>query len=248
MDERQQPTPAGVYKALAGGIDAWPADRRIASQLASDHPVLPVLVRQNRRFLERAVRRVALLEGVSRFLDLGAGPPVIQPDGTHMPMIHEVARDAGVRPKAVYADSDPLTVVHVEAATAGQAGISAITADLADVAAVLADVRVQDLTKAGRPVAAVLGLVLHNWDADAAQSIVASYANRLPSGSAVILSVSHLSDAAVAAKRALLPGCPHHNHDAADVREFFAGMEYWPALASEDDRTAKIIGGVGITP
>ena len=240
----RKPSPARIYADILGGIDSSAADRKIARKLAVDHPVLSVLTRQNRRFLERAVRRLALLDGISRFLDLGAGPPIILRDGTHFPMVHEVAREAGVRPKVVYLDHDPVVTLHTGAAVAGQAGITVIKADLSDVPAVLADEAVRDLAGTGEPVAVILAAVLHYWNAPASRAIVSAYMTRMPSGSAAVVSLACLDQETAAERRELLPDLPFHDYDERDIRDFFSGLEYWPLLAAEGDRP-RIVGGLG---
>lgn len=245
LDERQ-PNPARIYADLLGGIDSSAADREIARKLASEHPVLCGLARQNRRFLERAVRRVTLLDGIGRFIDLGCGPPIVLRDGTHLPMVHEVTREAGggVPPRVAYVDRDPIVALHVSAAVAGEPRVTVIRADLADAPAVLAEEAVRELTGAGKPVGVILAATLQYWPAVVARAIVSQYMSALVSGSAAVISLACLDEPAAAERRELLPGVPFYNYDERDVRGFFGGMEYWPLLGGAGDGS-RMVGGIG---
>ncbi len=88
------PNHARVYDYWLGGKDNYAADREAAQRQARAVRQLPWLARQNREFLQRAVRFCAG-GGITQFLDLGSGLPTNQ-------NVHEVARlaspDARVEP------------------------------------------------------------------------------------------------------------------------------------------------------
>ena len=69
---------ARVYNYWLGGKDNFPADRAEADLLLGIYPPLRDLVRENRAFVTRAVAWAAG-QGISQFLDLGAGLPASRP-------------------------------------------------------------------------------------------------------------------------------------------------------------------------
>jgi hypothetical protein len=96
--DTSKPSIARVYDYYLGGKDNFAVDREFAEKLIAMYPPIVVKVRENRKFLARAVSWVAGL-GVSQFIDLGAGLPT-------SPRTHEAAQ--GVSPSAhvVYVDND----------------------------------------------------------------------------------------------------------------------------------------------
>jgi hypothetical protein len=77
------------------GKDNFAADREAADRQARAIPQLPLLARQNRAFLSRAVRFCAA-EGVTQFLDIGSGLPTSQ-------NVHEVAQRINPDSRVEYA-------------------------------------------------------------------------------------------------------------------------------------------------
>ena len=67
-------TAARMYDYWLGGHDNFAADRIAALKVADAAPEVPVLARENRKFLRRAVRFLAA-QGIEQFLDLGTGLP-----------------------------------------------------------------------------------------------------------------------------------------------------------------------------
>ena len=78
-----RPNIARMYSYLLRGKDHYQADRTAADAIVDRFPEVAEIARANRRFLARAVRHVAR-QGVTQFLDLGAGLPA-------SPNTHEVA-------------------------------------------------------------------------------------------------------------------------------------------------------------
>src|ERR1700739_5119056 len=79
---------ARAYDALLGGIDNYEIDRRAADGLEDLMPGSYTLARNNRRYLERAVRYLAGECGIRQFIDNGSGLPT----PTHG---HHIAQHAG---------------------------------------------------------------------------------------------------------------------------------------------------------
>jgi S-adenosyl methyltransferase len=102
------PNLARVWNAMMGGRDNFEADRRAARRLIATAPVLAQAAPASRAFLRRAVRYLVAEAGVTQFLDVGAGLPVTD-------ITHEVAQEADPSCRVVYADNDPVVLVHARA-------------------------------------------------------------------------------------------------------------------------------------
>ncbi|RJL23204.1 SAM-dependent methyltransferase [Bailinhaonella thermotolerans] len=66
---------ARMYDYYLDGKDNWAADRDAAEKVAAVFPDIGVLARANRGFLLRTVRHLAEVEGLTQFIDVGAGIP-----------------------------------------------------------------------------------------------------------------------------------------------------------------------------
>src|ERR1700754_2894510 len=92
--DTSKPHPARVYDYLLGGKDHYLVDAEFGAQFPED---AKRLAKQNRGFMQRAVKHVAEL-GVDQFLDIGTGIPTA-------PNLHQIVQ--GVIPSAriVYVDN-----------------------------------------------------------------------------------------------------------------------------------------------
>jgi hypothetical protein len=90
-------------------------------------PGIARLARLQRRFLVQAVRFLASEAGVRQFLDVGTGLP--SADNTH-----EVSQAVAPESRIVYADNDPMVLVHAQALLTSAPGgaTSYIEADVRD--------------------------------------------------------------------------------------------------------------------
>jgi hypothetical protein len=77
------PSIARIYDYVLGGKDNFPADRAQADKALAYNPLIPVMARENRQFLSRAVGWVAR-QGIDQFIDIGCGLPT-QPNTTSRP-------------------------------------------------------------------------------------------------------------------------------------------------------------------
>jgi hypothetical protein len=93
------PSQAGIYDYLLAGDQHTPADRAAAEQAMVAMPQIRLAARENRAFLQRAVRYAAR-HGVRQYLDIGSGFPAAGP-------VHEVAAEVIADPHVVYVDHDP---------------------------------------------------------------------------------------------------------------------------------------------
>jgi hypothetical protein len=178
--EPDPPNIARVYDYLLGGKDNFAVDRALAQELLSQQPDIRRNARENRAFMQRAVRMMAEA-GISQFLDLGTGLPT----GYN---VHEVARSVIPDAQVVYVDNDEVVAAHARALLASDEGVEFVLADMRQSGEVLAKAgTLLDLTN---PVAVLIISMLHFVNDDSeAQSVVSAYASALAAGS--YLSLSH---------------------------------------------------------
>ncbi len=179
------PNLARMYDYWLGGKDNFAADRAAAGGLAAAIPQLPLLARENRRFVGRAVRFCARA-GVTQFLDIGSGLPTVE-------NVHQVAGELTDGARVVYVDNDPVVISHARALLATEQ-TRAVHGDLTRPAEVLAAVEATGLIDLGRPVAVLLAGVLHHVpdEADPAGCVAAFRAAVAP-GSHLVISHAQLA-------------------------------------------------------
>src|SRR6266498_4887898 len=117
------PNPARIYDALLGGKDNFPADRDAAHAILAAAPQARQGARENRAFLQRAVRFLAAEAGIRQFLDIGTGLPT---QGN----VHQVAQAVAPDARVVYVDHDPVVHAHADALLANHTTTVAVLADL----------------------------------------------------------------------------------------------------------------------
>ncbi|MFI6517574.1 SAM-dependent methyltransferase [Spirillospora sp. NPDC050679] len=133
-----------VADYLMYGKDSYDADRELAAGLLQACPALPDLIRAERAFHERAVRRL-VRAGFSQFIDLSTGyPSVVNKHHTH-----DLARGC----RMVYATPCPLVAVHVRALVGLRGGTVVVEADPADPASLLCNDQFRKLIDLAQPVA-----------------------------------------------------------------------------------------------
>ncbi|GAA2026219.1 SAM-dependent methyltransferase [Catenulispora yoronensis] len=213
--------PARVYDYWIGGKQNFAADRDVADRMAEAMPGVPLLARANRAFLGRAVRYVAG-QGVTQFLDLGAGLPATG-------NTHEIAQSVHPDAAVVYVDNDPLVTVHGRALLADEARTRVFEADLRDPESVLGHPHVTGLIDFERPVGLLLAAVLHFVadDADPA-GILAAFTKRLAPGSHLV--ISHAGSDLLPVDEARLRPIYQTSstgavRDHAEVSAFFEGFD-----------------------
>ena len=146
------PNAARIYNYWLGGKDNFAADREVADRSTRAVPQMPWFARENRSFLGRAVRFCAS-EGVSQFLDIGAGLPTME-------SVHQVAERVIADPHVAYVDHDPVVVAHSRALLATP-HTAAVLGELSQPADILANPEVRHLIDVSKPVAILLVAVLH---------------------------------------------------------------------------------------
>jgi hypothetical protein len=172
---------ARVYDYLLGGANNFAADRAAAEQFVKVMPGILPGVREARAFLVRVVAFLAGQAGVRQFLDIGAGLPTAG-------STHETALQVAPDSRVVYADNDPLVLVHARALLASsKPGQTAyLDADLRDPGRLLSEAaQTLDFTS---PVAVMLVGVLHCIPDDGDPwGIAAQVMAAAPSGSHLVL-------------------------------------------------------------
>ena len=232
-----RPHPARRYDYWLGGKDNFQADRDAAEAIAAVFPHIRTAARENRAFMQRAVRFLAAEAGVRQFLDIGTGLPTAN-------NVHDVAQGVAPESRIVYVDNDPLVLTHARALlTSSEQGATAyIDADVRDPDRILDDPAVKDTLDWSRPVALLLVAVLHFVeDGDDPYAIVRKLVGALPAGSYLVLShatFDPLDPETIAAMNAVNEGikpqfCPR---TLAEVSRFFEGYDLLePGIVSVSD-------------
>ena len=179
------PSVARMYDYYLGGKDNYEVDRQACAALSEAAPGTAALAINNRRFLIRAVRYLAEEHGIRQFLDHGSGLPT-------QDNVHQVAQAIDPASRVVYIDNDPIVLAHGRALLATNDVSTVVQADVRDFATIYGDPEVTGLLDFSKPVAALFVSFLHCIpDADDPARLVEQVMDRLPRGSAVV--VSHLA-------------------------------------------------------
>jgi hypothetical protein len=180
------PNVARMWDFQLGGKDNFAADRAAAENVNEamrrvNAPDGRVVAKENRAFLQRAVRYLAGEAQIKQFLDIGAGLPT---QGNVHQAAHEVAPDARV----VYVDYDPVVVVHGQALLTGTDKTTVMLADLRQPEKILDDPELRRILDLGQPVALLLVAVLHLLtDDDDPIGIVTQLRDTLTPGSYLVV-------------------------------------------------------------
>lgn len=218
------PHSARVYDYILGGKDNYPVDRAAAEQMLAGWPSLRISMRENRKFMHRAVRYLAEL-GIDQFLDIGTGIPI-------SPNLHEIAQGIIPGARVVYADNDPIVLAHAGARlnSTPEGRTAYIHADMNEPEAILSAPELTAALDLDRPVAlsiiAVLQFVL---DDRTAYDLVKRYLRLLPPGSFLAISTV-TTDSSPAPMGAVVAeyakrGMPARNRTKAEVQPFFDGLQ-----------------------
>jgi hypothetical protein len=182
-----RPHPARMYDYYIGGKNHFAADRETADKALASWPAGRIGLRENRKFLGRAVRFLAAEAGIRQFLDIGSGLPATN-------NVHEVAQRVAPSSRVVYVDNDPMVLAHARALlTSSAPGRTAyMQADMRDPDSILSSPVVNDVLNFGKPVALLLVAVLHFLnDEDKPDEMLGALLRALPAGS--YLAASHVT-------------------------------------------------------
>lgn len=173
-------SPARVYDALLGGSHNFEVDRQAARSGTEAVPDLPAAVLANRQFLRRAVTYLAE-NGITQFIDLGAGIPTVG-------NTHEVAQRCNPDCRVAYVDIDAVAIAHASAILAGNDRAIALRGDLRAPSEVLGDPALTAFIDLSKPVAVLLVAVLHLLTGeDDAPAAVAALRDAMAPGSHLVI-------------------------------------------------------------
>jgi len=173
------PNVARIYDFFLGGRTNYPADREAARRIVAATAQPPLLARSMRRWLARTVAAMAA-DGITQFLDLGAGLPT-------QDNVHDVAARHCADAVVVYVDNDPVVLAHGQPLSAAGRSVL-IPGDVRDMPAVLDGPRLLALIDFTRPVGVIVSGVVHFLPATpGTRSAFAALRRRLPPGSLLAL-------------------------------------------------------------
>jgi O-methyltransferase involved in polyketide biosynthesis len=218
------PNVARMYDYLLGGKDHLAADRAAARAILRDFPEVEQIARANRAFQARAVA-FAASQGITQFIDLGAGLPTA-------PATHDTARGACPDAQVAYVDHDEVVIAHARALLAVDDKIAVVPADLRDAGAVLTDDALAQVIDLEQPVCVLLVSVLHFLRPRRADLAVAAYRQAMAPGSILVISAGTSTGTDPALIRSLqaayYQAAPVTGRSQADIAAWFGGLTLVP--------------------
>lgn len=177
---------ARAYNWYLGGKDNFEADRDLGRKTEQVWPTVRVFARENRLFMQRAVRYLSQREGIAQYLDIGSGIPTA-------PNVHEIAQQTIPASRVVYVDNDPMVISHARSLLRSdpEGKAAYLFSDIREPGKILEQAgEVLDFSK---PVAILIIAVLHfvpdEWNPVA---ILGTLLDALPSGSFLV--ASHITE------------------------------------------------------
>src|ERR1700689_178472 len=154
--DTSRPHPSRMYDYYIGGKNHFAADPALADRALAAWPSGRTGLRENRRFLGRAVRYLAGEAGIRQFLDIGSGLPTTA-------NVHEIAQGVDPSCRVVYVDNDPMVLTHARAllTSAPQGRTAYVQADLKSPLEILSSPVVRSVLDFSQPIALMLIAVLH---------------------------------------------------------------------------------------
>ncbi|MBO0801630.1 MAG: SAM-dependent methyltransferase [Nocardiopsaceae bacterium] len=177
------PNVARVYNYHIGGKDNFAVDREVGDQILRLVPEARESGREHRAFLRRMVKYLTGDAGVRQFIDIGSGLPSAG-------NVHEVAREIDPTVRVVYADNDPMVVLHAKVLIGATSTTRILEADLRDPDTILASAAEGGFIDFSQPVGLLLLAIVHHIpDSDDPARIMGRLRAALPPGS--YLAISH---------------------------------------------------------
>jgi len=153
--DTKTPSGARVYDYMLGGTDNYAVDRIAADRAEEMMPGTKALARNNRRYVERAVRYLAGECGIRQFIDNGSGLPTRS-------NVHHIAQAIAPDSRVVYIDIDPVVLRHQRvSALAENENTAFVLADATNVDEIWGHPETRRLIRAGEPTAALYMTFLH---------------------------------------------------------------------------------------
>jgi len=177
---------ARVYDAFLHGKDNYEIDREVLRRVQKVAPEAAQLAFDNREFLIRVTRFVALQTGITQYLDLGSGLPTAE-------NTHQVAQRINPESTVVYVDNDPVVLAHGRALLEENDQTHFTAEDIFEPERVLADEVVRKHIDFEQPLALFqMGTIHHYAGERDPADIMRVYIDALPSGS--VVGISHFFD------------------------------------------------------
>lgn len=175
-----------VWNHLAGGKDAYQADREFAADLERQIPCIARIAQTRLRARRQIVERLTGPGRIEQFLVIGVEPPLRMPLRDE---VHTIARRINPAARTVYVTGDPVASVHVQALMCIDRNCGCVEAPTDDpVAALSGASKLLDLSC---PVGVVITGALELLDDRDAEAWLQVVGTLLPSGSR--LGISHLT-------------------------------------------------------
>jgi S-adenosyl methyltransferase len=223
--DSSRPNAARIYDYLLGGIESYTADREQAADLLRICPSLGIVALENRFLLARVVAWAAG-QGMTQFIDLGAGMPVLKPRAGVLEDIHVTAQAASPSARVAYVDNDPLILTRSRVFRAPASGVAVSAADLTKPESVLADLDLRAVIDLARPACFIFGLTLGLIPATKARDVVAGYMGRAAPGSYVVISCVRCDDETLWAKLShAYTAAEAYNHTPDEIEGLLDGLE-----------------------
>ena len=151
--------------------------------------------------------------GVRQFLDVGCGLPT------------SPAQQVQPGSVVVYVDNDELVMSHAQNLLARAPGVVAVAGDLTNADEILYDWRVRQVLDFRQPIAVVLTMTLHFFNAETARTICARLINGIAPGSYLPVSAGHLEGQTGQQFTAKYQAGQLHQHTREEIGGFLAGLE-----------------------
>jgi O-methyltransferase involved in polyketide biosynthesis len=243
--------PGRFYAHLNDKEATFEPDRNRADEFARRVDGARLGAQENRAWVLRATRHAAM-EGVSQFIDLGAGPPM-------NPSVAGTARNVDPSARVIYVDNDPVITAHSRAVDARGAGITAITGDARDAAGVFTNSDLRKVIDPRQPVCVLLAAVLHFMPPEDAEDAVQRIRSLIAPGSLVAISVGIASAEVVAEYNEVMGAEAGFAHTRDDIEGYFEGLnliepeivwarDWRPDSDVQDASGSHILAGVGRKP
>ena len=223
-------------------------------------PGTKALARNNRRYMERAVRYLAGECGVRQFIDNGSGLPT-------QDNVHRIAQAIAPESRVLYIDKDPVVLRHQRvSALAENENTAFVLADATNVDAILSHPETTRLIRPGEPTAALYMTFLHFIPDEAGpRAMVRLMMDFLAPGSYLAVSQIVSDDPAVRQRMTKFAlsntrGDFGRFRSKQEVRAFFDGLELvepglvnvndWHPDGREEDQSSLWVefGGVARKP
>ncbi|TNC26116.1 SAM-dependent methyltransferase [Amycolatopsis alkalitolerans] len=178
---------ARVYDAFLNGKDNYEIDREVLRGVQKAAPEAQELATENRGFLIRACRFLALQTEVTQYLDLGSGLPTAE-------NTHQVVQRIKPEAKVIYVDNDPVVLAHGRALLEENEQTHFVAEDIFQPEKVLENQLVRETFDFSEPIALLQVGTLHHFEGTPGEpaDIMRRYIEALAPGSYVV--VSHFLD------------------------------------------------------